>query len=31
MRERAKGKFTFEFEDDPAGGKKIKLLDIEFI
>ena len=29
--DKMKGRFTFEFEDDPAGGKKIKSLDIEFL
>ena len=29
--DKVKSKFTFEFEDDPAGGKKIKSLDIEFL
>lgn len=29
--DKAKGKFTFEFEDDPASGKKIKSLHIEFL
>jgi hypothetical protein len=30
--DRVKGRFTFEFEDDdPASGKKIKSLNIEFL
>ncbi len=29
--DKLKGRFTFEFEDDPAGGKKIKSLHIEFL
>ncbi|MEW6604723.1 MAG: nuclear transport factor 2 family protein [Thermoproteota archaeon] len=29
--DKVKGRFTFEFEDEPAGGKKIKLLHIEFL
>ena len=29
--DRVKGRFTFEFEDDDAGRKKIKSLDIEFL
>jgi hypothetical protein len=29
--DRVKSRFTFEFEDDPAGGKKIKSLHIEFL
>lgn len=29
--DKVKGRFTFEFEDEPAGGKKIKSLNIEFL
>jgi hypothetical protein len=29
--DKVKSKFTFEFEDDPAGAKKIKSLNIEFL
>ena len=29
--DKVKSRFTFEFEEDPAGGKKIKSLDIEFL
>lgn len=29
--DKMKGRFTFEFDDDPAGRKKIKSLDIEFL
>ncbi|HKZ61309.1 MAG TPA: hypothetical protein VJZ68_02680 [Nitrososphaera sp.] len=29
--DKVKSKFTFEFENDPAGGKKIKSLRIEFL
>jgi hypothetical protein len=29
--DKVKGKFTFEFEDEPAGGKKIRSLNIEFL
>lgn len=29
--DKVKGKFTFEFEDNPADGKKIKSLNIEFL
>jgi hypothetical protein len=29
--DKVKSKFTFEFEDAPAGGKKIKSLRIEFL
>lgn len=29
--DKVKGKFTFEFEDAPAGVKKIKTLHIEFL
>ena len=29
--DKVKSKFTFEFEDDPAGSKKIRSLNIEFL
>jgi len=29
--DKVKGRFTFEFEDEPAGRKKIKSLNIEFL
>jgi hypothetical protein len=29
--DKVKGRFTFEFEDEPAGIKKIKSLKIEFL
>src|SRR5690606_2203590 len=29
--DKVKGKFTFQFEDDPVSGKKIKSLNIEFL
>ncbi|HEX7032297.1 MAG TPA: nuclear transport factor 2 family protein [Nitrososphaera sp.] len=29
--DKVKGKFTFQFEDDPISGKKIKSLNIEFL